>query len=96
MENSEIAAQADRLLTAIQPYFAAGDKLLAITQNVDRTQPRLTAEMRRTGILPQLSAYFEAGGAVFKEYATLIRVLERTYKIEGLSKLTGTGGGTVS
>jgi hypothetical protein len=90
VENPTVVAQVERLAALVKPYCDAGDSLLRTIQDVDRREPRLTAEMRRTGILRKMSALFEAGGAVFAEYATLVRVLEQSYGIKGLGKLTGT------
>jgi hypothetical protein len=90
MEKPEVTAHVERLAAMVQPYIKAGDAVLHRVQEIDRKQPQFTAEMRRLGILPLISAYFDACSATFKEYADLLRVLERSYEIEGLSKLTGT------
>lgn len=90
MKDPTVVAQVERIAALVKPYCDACDTLLRAMQDVNRKQPRLTADMQRSGILPKMIALARSSGEVLAEYASLIRVLEQSYGIEGLGRLTGT------
>lgn len=80
VDHAAIAAQMDRLSVMMRKCDEAQMTLYNTVMSVNKRDPRLTAAMRQCGILPQMSAFFQALGDMTSQISPLLRMLEEAAK----------------